>query len=53
METQDGDGIEQSVSNPGSHITLEPDINMNTSAVPGTQKQQRFQQHGESKWRHR
>ena len=52
-ENLDGDGIKQSISNPGSDIILEPDIKMNTSAVTGTQKQQIFQQHGESTWRYR
>ena len=38
LETQDRDGIERSISNPDSDIILEPDINMDTSAVTRTQK---------------
>ena len=43
MEPQDGDGIELSISNPDSDIIFKPDINMDTLAVTGTQK------NGESK----
>ena len=48
METQDRDEVEWSTSNTGSDIILEPDINMNTSDLTRTQKQQRNQQQGES-----
>ena len=54
METQDEDEIKPSIRNKNYYITLELDINLDTSAVMGgTQKQQRYQQHGESKWRHK
>ena len=43
METQDGDGINLSVSNPDSDIITEPDTNMDTSGITGTQKQQIYQ----------
>ena len=48
METQDRDEVEWSTSNTGSDIILEPDINMNTTDLIRTQKQQRNQQQGES-----
>ncbi len=51
METQDVDGIKPSIRIQNYNITLELDINLDTSAVTGgTQKRQRYQQHGESKW---
>ena len=53
METQDRDGVKQSISNTGSDIIVEPYINMFTSDVTRTQKQQRNQQQRESKWTHR
>jgi len=53
METQEGDGIKLSVSNPDSDIIPEPDTNMDTSDITGTQQQQIYQQHWESKWRYR
>ena len=54
METQDVDGIKPSIRIQNYYITLELDINLDTSAVTGgTQKRQRYQQHGESKWWHK
>ena len=50
MKTQDEDGIKLSVSNPDSDIIPEPDTNMDTSDMTGTQKQHIYQQYGESKW---
>ena len=38
METLDRDRVNQSISNTGSDIILEPDINMDTSDVTRTQK---------------
>ena len=53
METKDVYGVKRSISNMCSDIILEPDINMDTSDITRTQKRQRYQQQGESKWRHK
>ena len=40
MEMQNVDGVNHSVSNPKFDLIAEPDINMDTSAAPGTQNRQ-------------